>query len=99
MGSDNVIRIVPVTNNGYIFAFLSSKIGNSLFWKYATGGVQPFISSTMVGLISIPVLKDEIIKSCNALIETYISKKELSNIKENEAISMVEAEIEKWNKH
>ena len=97
MGSDNVIRIVPKTNSGYIYAYLSSKIGNSMFWKYATGGVQPFISSAMVGQILVPLFEDEIIHRCNDLIELYSSKKEMSNIKENQAIRMVEEEIEKWN--
>jgi len=97
MGSDNVIRIVPKTNSGYIYAYLSSKIGNSMFWKYATGGVQPFISSAMVGQILVPIYEDEIIHRCNDLIELYSSKKEMSNIKENQAILMVEEEIEKWN--
>ena len=68
-----------------------------MFWKYATGGVQPFISSAMVGQILVPIYEDEIIHRCNDLIELYSSKKEMSNIKENQAILMVEEEIEKWN--
>ena len=96
MGSDNVIRIVPKFNNGYIFAYLSSKIGNSMFWKYATGGVQPFISSIMVGQILVPIFED-IVQRCNQLIDMYSYKKELSNIKENKAILMIEEEIKKWN--
>lgn len=97
MGSDNVIRIVPLQNSGFIFAYLSSKIGNSMFWKYATGGVQPFISSAMVGEILVPLFDDSIIAECDKLVEEYSEKREKSNILENKAISMVEEEIEKWN--
>lgn len=97
MGSDNVIRIVPKNNQGYIFAFLSSKIGESMFWKYATGGVQPFISSSMVGQILVPAFSQSIIDKCNSLIELYSEKRELSNIYEDRAVSWVEQEIEKWN--
>ena len=97
MGSDNVIKIVPSKNNGFIYSYLSSKIGNSMFWKYSTGGVQPFISSKMVGQILVPIFDRIIIEQCNKLIELYSEKKEKSNILENKAIDIVEEEIEKWN--
>lgn len=56
MGSDNIIRIVVKSTfrNGFIYAYLASKIGNLSFWKHATGGVQPFITDTMVGQLPIP---------------------------------------------
>lgn len=55
-GSDNIIRIVvkPQFKNGFIYAYLASKIGNLSFWKHATGGVQPFITDKMVGQLPIP---------------------------------------------
>ena len=56
MGSDNIIRIVvkPEYKNGFIYAYLASKVGNLSFWKHATGGVQPFITDKMVGNLPIP---------------------------------------------
>lgn len=56
MGSDNIIRInvKPENKNGFIYAYLASKVGNLSFWKLATGGVQPFITDAMVGKIPIP---------------------------------------------
>ena len=98
MGSDNVIRIVPKEHSGFLFAYLSSKVGNCMFWKYATGGVQPFISSEMVGQILVPILPNEIIEKCDALIKNYSDSIELASITEDLAISLVEQEIEKWNK-
>lgn len=57
MGSDNIIRIVPkdVNVNGFLFAYLTSMIGNAFLWKHATGGVQPYINEAMVGLIPVPI--------------------------------------------
>ena len=56
MGSDNIIRIVvnPRYKNGFIYAYLASKVGNLSFWKHATGGVQPFITDDMVASLPIP---------------------------------------------
>ena len=36
MGSDNIIRIVvkPKYRNGFIYAYLASKVGNLSFWKH-----------------------------------------------------------------
>ncbi len=58
MGSDNIIRIVPneKVKYGYIYAFLTSKYGNTLLWKLAAGGVQPYISEDMLRDMPIPNL-------------------------------------------
>tara|TARA_R110002096_G_scaffold80050_1_gene187862 strand:- start:16679 stop:18037 length:1359 start_codon:yes stop_codon:yes gene_type:complete len=60
MGSDNIIRIVPKDKNksGYIYSFLTSKFGNTLFWRLAAGGVQPYISEDMLRDIPIPILSE-----------------------------------------
>lgn len=70
MGSDNIIRIVvkPQYKNGYIYAYLASKMGYLSFWKYATGGVQPFITDSMVGMLPIPDLCDELKNKINDLV-------------------------------
>lgn len=71
MGSDNIIRIVvkPEYYNGFIYAYLASKIGNLSFWKHATGGVQPFITDAMVGELPIPDFDDEFKKEVDQLIQ------------------------------
>lgn len=70
MGSDNIIRIVvkPQYQNGYIYAYLASKMGCLSFWKHATGGVQPFITDSMVGMLPIPDLCDELKNKINDLV-------------------------------
>ena len=70
MGSDNIIRIAvkPQFKNGFIYAYLASKIGNLSFWKHATGGVQPFITDTMVGGLPIPDFEESFKEEINDLI-------------------------------
>ena len=71
MGSDNIIRIVvkPQYKNGFIYAYLASKIGNLSFWKHATGGVQPFITDAMVGKLPIPDFPETFQKEVDDLIQ------------------------------
>ena len=71
MGSDNIIRICvkPEERNGFIYAYLASKIGNLSFWKHATGGVQPFITDAMVGELPIPDFPEAFQKEVDDLIQ------------------------------
>lgn len=79
MGSDNIIRIVakPSEYSGYIYSFLSSKVGNTLLWKLAAGGVQPYITDQMVKNIPVPIFPESkqqeihnlIVESANLRVE------------------------------
>ena len=71
MGSDNIIRICvkPEKHNGFIYAYLASRIGNLSFWKHATGGVQPFITDAMVGELPIPDFPESFQKEVDDLIQ------------------------------
>jgi len=71
MGSDNIIRIVvkPEYKNGFIYAYLASKVGNLSFWKHATGGVQPFITDVMVGDLPIPNFSESFQQEVDELIQ------------------------------
>lgn len=71
MGSDNIIRICvkPEYQNGFIYAYLASRVGNLSFWKHATGGVQPFITDAMVGELPIPKFPDEFQEEVDDLIQ------------------------------
>lgn len=70
-GSDNIIRIVvkPEFKNGFIYAYLASKIGNLSFWKHSTGGVQPFITDKMVGQLPIPFFPESFQQEVDDLIQ------------------------------
>jgi type I restriction enzyme S subunit len=70
MGSDNIIRIVSKDKdiNGFLYAYLASKIGNTFLWKHATGGVQPYINEEMVGSIPVPIFPVDKQKQIHELI-------------------------------
>ena len=87
MGSDNIIRIVVKTSyrNGFIYAYLASKMGNLAFWKLATGGVQPFITDAMVGKLPIPVFPESFQAEVDNLIQESARLREEANDKLEEA--------------
>ena len=85
MGSDNIIRISVKSSerNGYIYAYLASKMGNLSFWKHATGGVQPFITDAMVASIPIPSFLEEFQNKINDLVlESARLREEAANVLE-----------------
>lgn len=88
MGSDNIIRIVvkPEYKNGFIYAYLASIIGYSSFCKHATGGVQPFITDTMVSTLPIPDFPETFQKEVDDLIQ------ESARLREEAAYMLSEAE-------
>lgn len=98
--SQHVMRVVPKESTliGYLYAILSSKVGHELITMFTAGSVIPQIESHHLGLVPIPILEQSIMEYIDSLIETYTSKNELSKKKECMAISLVEQEIEKWNK-
>lgn len=56
-GSDNVLKIVPDKNKiapGYLFAYLSSSVGNCLTVKEAAGGVVTYIDPKNVIDLTVP---------------------------------------------
>ena len=95
MGSDNIIRIVvkPEHKNGFIYAYLASKVGNLSFWKHATGGVQPFITDKMVGNLPIPNFPDSFQKEVDDLIQQSATLREQATAKLDEAKKIFENEI------
>lgn len=98
--SQHVMRVVPKESTliGYLYAILSSKVGHELITMFTAGSVIPQIESHHLRLVPIPILEQSIMEYIDSLIETYTSKNELSKKKECMAISLVEQEIEKWNK-
>lgn len=87
MGSDNIIRIIvkPDYKNGFIYAYLASKVGNLSFWKHATGGVQPFITDTMVGSLPIPQFPETFQEEVDDLMQGASRLREEATDELNEA--------------
>lgn len=99
--SQHVMRIVPKADvlNGYLYAVLSSDYGHQLFNLYSSGSVIPQIEAHHIERIPIPMIEKSKMELIESLICQYVSKIEKSKEKEISAISMVESEIEKWNKN
>lgn len=95
MGSDNIIRIdvKPEYKNGFIYAYLASRMGNLSFWKHATGGVQPFITDVMVGNLPIPSFPDDMTNKVNDLIAKSLNMRDLALGYFESAISLFESEF------
>lgn len=98
IASDNVIRIV--INNlmpiEYIYAFLSSDVGNEIIRRRKTGVGQPFITEEMLLSIPIPLLEKEIVSDIRDQIRQYSILIDSALNKEIQAIQLVEKEIEQW---
>lgn len=97
--SDHVIRLnfKSFSDACWAYSFLKSKSGETLLQALATGTMIPFITPERLKNLEIPepdIHKDEI----SVLIEEYLTKKSSGNNKENEAIRLIEEEIEKWQK-
>ena len=71
MGSDNIIRIQTKENepNGFLYAYLASSIGKLILLKHSTGGVQPFITDSMVGEIPVPKIDSDLVKKVDIMIK------------------------------
>lgn len=97
--SQHVMRIVPKedTPSGFLYAFLSSKIGYKLITMFTYGAVIPSIEPHHLELVPIPTLEKDVVSEIDKLIEGYATKTELAKEKEALAISKVEQEIERWN--
>ncbi len=98
--SQHVMRVVPKDDvlKGYLYAVLSSKIGNKLITLFTTGSVIPQIEAHHLDLVPVPLLEENLMKQIDGLISSYVEKNEVSKQLERKAISMVEQEIESWNK-
>ncbi len=70
-GSDNILRLIPSNKilSGYLYAFLSSKIGIELQKQLASGGVQDYIDGNNLSKIPIPRLDPTQEEQIHQLIE------------------------------
>ena len=65
--ADNVTRIIPSNNLGFIACFLDSYFGQNLLNDYASGATVKFIKADLISKIPMPVLKQEVVLKTNQL--------------------------------
>lgn len=87
--ADNVTRIIPNENLGYIACFLSSSIGNKLLNDYASGSAVRFIQAPQISKIPVPVLDESIIESINHRFLEAVTCREQSHKLLEKARSLV----------
>lgn len=95
--SDHVIRIFTedINMSYWMFAFFKSNAGVKLLQKTATGSMIPFI--TPVRLLELKFPKpDENFEFVTQRIEKYLEKSVQSQRNENQAIDLIEKEIDQW---
>ncbi len=97
--SEHVIRIIPnnILRRGFVFSFLSSKIGKALIQRPIFGSVIQHVEPPLLSVIPIPVFEEKEMETIAELAETHRECWGKAAKKELEAISLVEQEIEKWN--
>lgn len=94
--TNNLVRIIPNegSDNLYIFAFLKTKQGQFILKSQQFGSVQKHIDNNTISNFKIPILSSY--KRVKSKILDYNLKITESCIKESQAISLVEKEIESW---
>lgn len=95
----DLIRIIPKDEETqlYLFGFLSSPIGKELVNLFKYGSVIQHLEAFHVADIPVPIL-DEHKKIIAERVKEYVVKNSEAKKLEQDAISIVEAEIEMWAK-
>ena len=98
--SEDAIRIVlkekTKVSNKYLFAFLKSNIGVNSLVSGSYGSVILHLNEEYIGDIKVPILDIEKNKLIDLKIENYISNLNQAILKENQAIDLIEKEIDAW---
>lgn len=99
LASEDIIRINlnGVLKSGFVFSFLSSRIGKALIQRPIFGSVIQHVEPPLLSVIPIPIFDTELMDQIADLAETHRTCWGAAAKKELEAISLVEQEIEKWN--
>ena len=99
--SEDALRIIVDSqkiSSLYIFVFLRSQLAKYNLQISAFGSVIIHLNEIMVGDIKVPILPDAQKEAIIQLAEHYKDKLSEAAEKENEAIRLIEEEIEKWQK-
>ncbi|SHI54597.1 methylation-associated defense system restriction endonuclease subunit S MAD5 [Flavobacterium haoranii] len=96
--SDLVIRVKTKLNkySYWLFTFFSTKIGREILHNIASGSAILFLSPNRLNSIKVPYNGENDIDLNYKLIKQYLEKINEANIKENQAIDLIEKEIDAW---
>lgn len=83
-------------STNYVFAFLKTNMGLKAMEASAFGSVIITLNEELIGNIDLPILSKELQRVISEKIEEFISLSDKSVIKENQAIALIEKEIDLW---
>ena len=97
IGSDHIIRIIPVSNQvaGYLFCWLNTEYAQQLIKRNTFGAVVDEIDTNQIKKLEIPILKNE--SKQKQINDKRIQANELryqAYLKEKEAVKMMEEVLE-----
>lgn len=97
LASQHILRVIPKgIKTGYLFAFLTSEIGVKVIQSFTYGSVIPQIEPHHLELVPIPLLNDEIMNQIDSDVMRYKLNINEAILKENQAIALIEKEIDLW---
>lgn len=97
LASQHILRVIPKDlSSYYLFAFLSSEIGQKLIQSFTYGSVIPQIEPHHLRLVPIPILENEVVLKIDNWIKKYKKSIDSAILKENQAIDLIEKEIDAW---
>lgn len=98
--SEDAIRIVlkkdALLSNKYLFAFLKSNLGKSSLLSGSYGSVILHLNEEYIGDIKVPILEQNEIQRIEEKIDIYVQNINNAILKENQAIALIEKEIDVW---
>jgi type I restriction enzyme S subunit len=97
--SQHILRVIAnEIPTGYLFAFMSSRLGLNAIQSFTYGSVIPQIEPHHLELLPVPILDKNVMNSTHELIMKYKNNVSKAIYNELEAIEIVEKEIESWQK-
>jgi type I restriction enzyme S subunit len=97
--NEHGLRLIINTNDSYyVFAFLSSHIGNQYLRAGIFGSAILTIEDSYIKEMLLPILQNKEIVEVNELIKTYVEFYDKAIQEETEAVNKIEQEIELWQK-
>lgn len=80
----------------YVFTFLKTKYGLKTMESSSFGSVIITLNEDLIGNIEMPILEEHLQSEIEKRTEKYISNLDLSTELENQAIDLIEKEIDQW---
>lgn len=97
--SEHALRLVVDTKKilpEYVFCFLKTKYGMRSMEASSFGSVIITLNEELIGNIELPILGKEIASKIASSIQQYQKKLDAAISNENQAISLIEKEIDSW---